>query len=134
MAKLKRGKISLEEMVLINSAYSHGTSVETIAKALNRSETSIRKYVGESYKEEKVASETKDPTTIPDPPPPLDPGYAKRHFEIPDSKNPGKKRGGIAIMTEAGSEAGDAFLKADRDGLLPMSGKHRDCIVRAQND
>ena len=138
MAKLKRGKMSLEEMILINAAYSHGTSVETIAKALNRSETSIRKHIGESYKEKQVALETEDPTpipeSIPDPPPPLDPGYAKRHFEIPDSKNPGKKRKGIAIMTEAGSEAGDSFLKSDRDGLLPMSVKHRDCIVRAQND
>lgn len=136
MAKLKSGKFSAEEVILINAAYSHGTNVETIAKALNRSEASIRKFVGEKEKAESIplVPLTKDPTTIPDPPAPLNPGYARKHFEIPDSKNPGQKRKGMAIMTEGGSEAGDKFLKEDIDGLLPMSSKHRDCIARAQND
>lgn len=135
MAKLKTGRFSAEEMALIVSAYGNGTRVETIAKALNRSEKSIQKFVNEGIA---TAADTipvatpKDPTTIPDPPKPLEIGYARKHFEIPDSKNPGKNRSGIAIMTEGGSEAGDQFLKAEKDGLLPMSTKHKNCIAKAQ--
>lgn len=136
MAKLKTGKFSDEEIILINSAYSHGTSIDVIAKALNRSQKSIQKYVGESKKDESIplVPLAKDPSTIPDPPHELTPGYARKHFEIPDSKKPGQKRKGIAIMTEGGSEAGDTFLKAEKDGLLPMSSKYKNFIVKAQND
>ena len=136
MAKLKSGKFSAEEKEVILSAYHNGTSTETLAKLLNRSEKSIQKFIDNNTKESDVIplATPKDPTTIPDPPAPLNPGYARKHFEIPDSKNPGQKRKGMAIMTEGGSEAGDKFLKEDIDGLLPMSSKHRDCIARAQND
>jgi hypothetical protein len=109
-----------------------------LAKLLNRSEKSIQSLIDDNNQIKKIAPEPipfvhKDPESIPEPSV-LNPGYARRHFEIQDSKNPGKKRRGMAIMTEAGSEAGDEFLKADKDGLLPMSSKHKNCIARANPD
>lgn len=133
MAKHKTGKFSAEEVEVILSSASNGTSASVLSKLLNRSENVIQKLIDSKVNTTPIVEE-KDPSTIPDPPATLQSGYAKKHFEIPDSKNPGKIRKGMAIMTEAGSESGDEFLKNEKDGLLPMSSKHRDCIVRAQND
>jgi hypothetical protein len=106
---------------------------EELSKALNRSVESIKKVRGINIREksEPTVNMGKAPST-PDAPEELPKGYAKRFFEIDDSKNPGKKKSGIAIMTEGGSGAGDDFLKNSENGLLPMSSKHKDCIVKAQ--
>ena len=128
MAKFKRGRFSAEEVsVVLNST----ATVEELSNVLNRNPDSIKKLLDSHNKVKKNPEEFKV-ETIPDAPEELPKGYAKKFFEIDDSKNPGKKRKGMAIMTEAGSDAGDQFLKNTEDGLLPMSSKHRDCIAKAQ--
>lgn len=130
MENFKRGRLSGEEISLIKSS---SLSPEELSKALNRSVKSIQSVLdkgGKVNQPAKVKPVLAD--NIPDAPSELPKGYARRFFEIDDSKNPGKKRTGMAIMTEAGSEAGDDFNKARDDGLLPMSSKHNNCVAKAQ--
>ena len=135
MASFKRGRFSAEEKDIIAKSIGAGVTVESLSKTLNRSVDSINKVVS-GPKEEKVDNsqtyKVEPLPNIPDAPADLPKGYAKKFFEIEDSKNPGSKRKGVAILTEAGSEAGDDFNKARNDGLLPMSSKHRSCIAKAQ--
>lgn len=123
--KFKRGRFSEEELSVIKSS---PLSAEQLSDVLNRSVKSIESILNKTNELPKQPVLEKQ---IPDAPPDLPKGYAKKFFEIEDSKNPGKKRKGIAILTEGGSEAGDEFLKADKEGLLPMSSKHRNCIAKA---
>lgn len=131
MASFKRGRLSGEEISLIKSS---SLSPEELSKILNRSVKSIQSVTNGGEKVNKPVEKTQSAPidNIPDAPAELPKGYARRFFEIDDSKNPGKKRTGMAIMTEAGSEAGDDFNKARDDGLLPMSSKHNNCIAKAQ--
>lgn len=131
MAKLKRGKISEDEARLIRGANGAGASIRYIAGALNRSEKVVQKFLEENT--ESISPIERDPTSIPDPPKPLPVGHAKKYFEIEDSKNPGKKRKGMAVMTEGGSEAGDDFSKSDAS-IAPMSSRYNNCIAKASND
>src|SRR4051812_41660196 len=116
MAKFKRGRFSAEEVSIIRNSKS---TVEELSKVLNRNPDSIQKLltptsnVVEPKPEQKQEPES-EAKNIPDAPEGPPKGYAKKFFEIDDAKNPGKKRRGMAIMTEGGSEAGDEFLKADK--------------------
>lgn len=136
MANFKRGRFSAEEKDNISKLVNSGMSVDLVSRALNRSVESINKILA-GPKEEKADNSSQtyrlEPIKeMPDANLELPKGYARRFFEIDDSKNPGKKRTGISILTESGSEAGDDFNKANANGLLPMSSKHKNCTIKAQ--
>lgn len=121
MAKRKTSELSKLEIFYIKEMSGKGIAVEQIAKDLNRTIGAVNQY----YPTKPVPHVD----NTPDPPKEVLKGEAKEVF-----KSSVGNRKGLAVMSEAGSEIGDRFLKINVSDLAPMSSKHKNCIVKAQNE